>query len=125
MALKELRVVLRALGLEPEKSELKRMQAEADTDGSGCIDFPEFLGIIKQNMGILMKKKDVSQTFDLFDLDGSGDITVDNLQEVASSIGENMSREELKEMLDAMKGTSGKGADRDAFVTFMRQTGIY
>jgi len=34
---------MRALGFEPKKEEIKKMIADIDTDGSGTIDFNEFL----------------------------------------------------------------------------------
>jgi centrin-1 len=41
--LQELKVAMRALGFEPKKEEIKKMIADIDKDGSGTIDFDEFL----------------------------------------------------------------------------------
>ena len=35
----------RALGFEPKKEEIKKMIADIDKDGSGTIDFEEFLQV--------------------------------------------------------------------------------
>lgn len=40
---KELKVAMRALGFEPKKEEIKKMISDIDKDGSGTIDFAEFL----------------------------------------------------------------------------------
>ena len=40
---KELKVAMRALGFEPKKEEIKKMISDIDKDGSGTIDFSEFL----------------------------------------------------------------------------------
>lgn len=40
---KELKVAMRALGFEPKKDEIKRMINDIDKDGSGTIEFDEFL----------------------------------------------------------------------------------
>ena len=40
---KELKVAMRALGFEPKKEEIKKMIGDIDKDGSGLIDFNEFL----------------------------------------------------------------------------------
>jgi|TARA_B110000305_G_C19160121_1_gene502217 centrin-1 len=37
---------MRALGFEPKKEEIRKMIADADRDGSGVIDFPEFLDMM-------------------------------------------------------------------------------
>lgn len=34
---------MRALGFEPKKEEVKKMISEADRDGQGVIQFPEFM----------------------------------------------------------------------------------
>lgn len=41
--MQELKVAMRALGFEPKKEEIKKMIADIDKDGSGTIDFDEFL----------------------------------------------------------------------------------
>jgi len=87
MQLKELNVALRALGLELKKNELKTVITEADKDGSGTIDFVEFLAVVKKSMGHKMSKDDVTKTFDMFDTDDSGAITLDNLVELSEQLG--------------------------------------
>ena len=41
----------RALGFEPKKEEVKKMIADIDKDGSGTIDFEEFLTMMTAKMG--------------------------------------------------------------------------
>jgi Ca2+-binding EF-hand superfamily protein len=45
-----LKVVLRALGFEPRKEEVKRMIASVDRTGGGTIDFNEFLELLLAKM---------------------------------------------------------------------------
>ena len=47
---KELKVAMRALGFEPKKEEIKKMIADIDKDGSGSIDFEEFLDMMTAKM---------------------------------------------------------------------------
>ena len=42
---------MRALGFEPKKEEIKKMIADIDKDGSGTIDFEEFLQMMTAKMG--------------------------------------------------------------------------
>merc|ERR1711918_219665 len=42
---KELKVAMRALGLDAKKDEIRRMINDIDKDGSGTIDFNEFLNM--------------------------------------------------------------------------------
>lgn len=41
---------MRALGFEPKKEEIKKMISDIDKDGSGTIDFQEFLEMMTAKM---------------------------------------------------------------------------
>ena len=41
---------MRALGFEPKKEEIKKMISDIDKDGSGTIDFQEFLEMMTSKM---------------------------------------------------------------------------
>merc|ERR1711943_54941 len=47
---KELGTVMRSLGQNPTEAELADMINEVDADGSGTIDFPEFLNLMAKKM---------------------------------------------------------------------------
>ncbi len=44
----ELKETLKAMGQNPTEEEVFQMLAQVDDDGSGTIDFPEFLKVIEQ-----------------------------------------------------------------------------
>merc|ERR1711981_1330530 len=76
-----------------------------DTDGSGTIDANEFLNMMTARMGDRDSREEIIKVFRLFDDDESGKISFKNLKRVAQELGENMTDEELQEMIDE--------ADRD------------
>lgn len=41
---------MRALGFEPKKEEIKKMIADIDKEGTGTIDFSDFLSMMTQKM---------------------------------------------------------------------------
>merc|ERR1711937_953495 len=41
----ELKIAMRALGFEPKQEEIDKMVRDVDDDGSGSVDFPEFLDL--------------------------------------------------------------------------------
>ena len=96
---KELKVALRALGFEPSKDDIERLVSEFDKDRSGTIDFHEFLAIMMKKMQEPDQKDALDEAFQLFDKDGDGDITFEDLKAVAVELNENMTDEELLEML--------------------------
>merc|ERR1712072_445093 len=102
---KELKVAMRALGFEPKKEEVKKMIAEIDKDGTGQIDFIEFMDMMTVKMAERDPREEILKAFKLFDDDDTGYISFKNLKRVAKELGENMTDEELQEMIDE--------ADRD------------
>ena len=61
---------------------------EVDTDGNNEIDFEEFLILMARNMQDIDEEKVISQGFNVFDHDGDGKISLDDLRTVMESLGE-------------------------------------
>ncbi|KAL5460534.1 hypothetical protein EMCRGX_G033986 [Ephydatia muelleri] len=97
---KELKVAMRALGFEPKKEEIRKMISDIDKDGSGTIDFNEFLQMMTTKMSEKDSKEEILKAFRLFDDDETGKISFNNLKRVAKELGENLTDEELQEMID-------------------------
>jgi hypothetical protein len=64
---------MRALGFEPKKEEIKKMIADIDTDGSGTIDFNEFLEMMTAKMSERDPMEEIIKAFRLFDDDETGE----------------------------------------------------
>lgn len=93
-------MLFRALGFEPKKDEIKKMISDIDKDGSGTIDFEEFLQMMTAKMGERDSREEIMKAFRLFDDDETGKISFKNLKRVAKELGENMTDEELMEMIE-------------------------
>jgi len=65
-------------------------------DGSGTIDFEEFLQMMTSKMGERDSREEIIKAFKLFDDDNTGFITLKNLKRVAKELGENLTDEELQ-----------------------------
>lgn len=90
------KVAMRALGFEPSKEEVRRLLKEADKDGSGTVEFPEFLQIMTTKFGQRDSKEEMTKAFRLFDDDETGKISFRNLKRVAVELGETITDEELQ-----------------------------
>lgn len=71
--------------------------AVADNDGSGSIDYSEFL-VATSNRKTMLSEEKLKATFDMFDQDKSGDITPDELKSILGA-GKNISEDVWKEMI--------------------------
>jgi len=96
---KELGTVMRSLGQNPTEDELKIMIEEVDEDGSGTIDFKEFLGLMAKKMQDNDTEDDLIDAFRVFDMDGNGSISANELKFVLANTGERLSEEEIEEMI--------------------------
>ena len=47
---KELKVAMRALGFEPKKEEIRKILSEIDREGTGSIEFQDFLELMNVKM---------------------------------------------------------------------------
>ena len=93
---RELKAAMRALGFEVKKEELKKMITDVDSDGSGSIEFPEFLEMMTAKMGPSDTREELQKVFDSFDSDKTGQISFANLKRIAKELGEHLNDEELQ-----------------------------
>lgn len=95
----ELGAVMQALGKDLSEAELKEFISKVDTDADGVISFPEFLEEMVRGMKAWGKKQDLQEAFRVFDVDGNGYISVDELKQVMAKLGEELSQEVLEAMI--------------------------
>lgn len=122
---KELKVAMRALGFEPKKEEIKNMIADIDKEGSGTIDLNDFLTMMTVKMNEKDSKEEILKAFRLFDDDGTGKISFKNLKRVAKELGENLTDEELQEMIDEADQDGDGEINEMDFMKIMKKTNLY
>ena len=96
---KELGTVMRSLGQIPSEETLNQMIQEVDKDGSGTIDFKEFLGLMEQKLRENDTEEELIEAFRVFDRDGKGYISAQELKFVMISAGEKIENEEIDELI--------------------------
>ncbi|XP_035720898.1 caltractin-like [Vespa mandarinia] len=125
IATKELKIAMRALGFEPKKEELKKLVADFDPDCLGKLSFEEFLNIMSVKMLEKDPKEEILRAFRLFDDDETGKISFKNLKRVARELGENLTDEELQEMIDEADKDGDGEISQEEFMRIMRKTCLY
>jgi calmodulin len=96
---KELKELMNTVGTNPTDKELDEMIAMADADGSGSIDFAEFVTLMAHNMTDEKSVDDLKKAFQVFDSDGSGNISPDELQRIMINVGEPVSLEDVNKVI--------------------------
>ncbi|CEP01202.1 EF-hand domain-containing protein [Plasmodiophora brassicae] len=118
---KELQAAMRALGFDVKKDEIRRMLSEVDSDGSGEIEFNEFVRLMTGKMSQRDTKEEVMKVFQLFDADNTGFITFRNLKRVCQELGEKLTDEEIQEMIDEADRDNDDQISPDEFYRVMKK----
>ena len=109
----ELKQALMNLGIDTKNQTLQNMLADIDKNGNANIDFDEFIDMMTAKMSDKDTREDLEKVFELFIGDDNTDkIDIRHLKRVCKELNENMSDEELNEMI--VRADS----DRDGKVTF-------
>mmetsp|Transcript_25647 Transcript_25647/g.59272 ORF Transcript_25647/g.59272 Transcript_25647/m.59272 type:complete len:176 (-) Transcript_25647:91-618(-) len=117
---RELKAAMQSLGFETKNPTIFNMIADLDQDGSGTnIDFEEFLDAITKKLGDKESKDGIFKIFDLFDDDNTKTISLKNLKRVAKELGETMSEEELREMIERADSDGDGQITREDFYNIM------
>jgi len=96
---KELGTVMRSLGQIPSEETLTQMIQEVDQDGSGTIDFKEFLGLMEKKLRENDTEDELIEAFKVFDRDGNGYISAHELKFVMTSAGEKIMEQQIDELI--------------------------
>ena len=99
---------MKSLGQNPTDAELVEMINSVDDNGDNEIDFEEFLVLMKSRIGERDPDKELRDAFKVFDTDGSGSISRDELKRLMTQLGQNLSEAELDAMMDEVD-TDGDG----------------
>ena len=107
---------MRALGHEPQPSELKKLVQEVDPDNTGQLDFDGYLNIILNKMAERPSELDLQKAFRLFDPAGKRRINFDDLKRIAGQIGEDIEDGELQDMINEADHSGTGEINQEDFV---------
>ncbi|XP_059140606.1 neo-calmodulin-like isoform X1 [Physella acuta] len=121
----ELGTVMRNLGQFPSMDELNQMLREIDIDGDGTFSFEEFVQVMANVGGISEnseedEEEELRQAFRVFDKSGCGYITPSDLRAVLQCMGEDLTEEEIDEMIAEVDIDGDGRIDFEEFITCMR-----
>lgn len=116
----ELGQVMRTFGWNPTEGDLNEMIGEIDQDGNGCITFNEFVALMTKNVhddGDI--EEEIREAFRVFDREGHGFITVPDLSQVLTSLGDKLSEDESNELIAEADIDVDGNVNYEEFVTML------
>lgn len=124
----ELGRVMRSLGQYARVEELQDMLQEVDSDGDGNVSFEEFVSILSKSMvgtgncssSAEQEERELRDAFRVFDKHNRGYICASDLRAVLQCLGEDLSEEEIEDMI---KEVDSDGDGRIDFLEFVHALG--
>jgi len=114
---------MRALGFTIKKAEIRQMIQDIDKDDSGTVDFDEFVEMMTGRMTSRDSKDEIQKVFALFDEDTTGKITFRDLKKAVTELGENISDEEIMEMIEEADRSGDGTINFEEFYRVMKKRG--
>ena len=108
----EIKETMRQLGFDTKNPTIYKIIEDLDTEESksnGGISFSEFSEIMHKRLGDRESKEGARRIFDLFvDEENAEYIPLDSLKKIAKELGDRMSEDDLKEMIECATKNDGK-----------------
>jgi len=127
LSLAELQEVFTKLSFKFSEGELKKMVATIDMNRDGQIDLDEFMVMMRRKVSNssskypLSYKDELKEAFDVFDKDGNGKITAQELADTMKALGENLTHEDIEFMMSEVDQDDDKEIDFVEFKKMMAQ----
>lgn len=126
----ELKTAMRSMGFEPRVDEIQKLSKKFSSK-SGKINRDGFHKIMAFKIGSSpglnnnAVNDDISRVFNLLDLDKTGMITLENLRSISKELNEEITDEELCEMICEADVDGDSQINREEFYNIMKKTSLY
>ena len=129
MRAKELKVAMRAVGFDLPKEDYKRILREHIDEGEEFVDYATYCQIMTKLYWALDRNEEIDKCFFMFDNGHADKITFKDLKRVAKELGENMTDEEISEMLEMTGSDPKKNREfqltKEQFRKVMEETNLF
>lgn len=119
LSLSELGTLMRSLGCPATDEELQLMVSMADSDDDGFIDLSNFAAMNAFSVDEAPSLDDMESAFGVFDFDGNGGISPDELLRVFKILGHSSSLEDCRNMIAEVDSNRDGYVSFDEFLTMM------
>lgn len=117
---------MQVLGMHPSKEELEILLNSVDTDRNGVIDLNEFIDVMRGHLyngpedGAPTPEDELREAFSVFDKDGNGFISAEELKSALLNLGEKLEDHEIRAMIAAADRDGNGEIDYEEFIAMMK-----
>lgn len=120
----ELGMLMTSLGYSVADDELQHMVRMLDSDGDGFIDFSDFVELNNFAVDDARELDEMKSAFGIFDFDGNGLISADELLRVFHNLGERCSVEDCRNMIAGVDSNGDGYVSFDEFIIMMTASAL-
>ena len=115
----ELKTMMQALGHRPTDDDIIDILASVDKDHSGFIEVDEFLAMMARRVKVIENIEEVKRAFRLFDVNGDGFVSKEEVGVVMINMGDKMTDGEIEILMEKADINKDGRMDYEEFVTMM------
>ncbi|XP_060523402.1 troponin C-like [Cylas formicarius] len=118
----KVRTILTTLGHSYDDKELEAMLTEEDPEDTGTVNFDSFCRVAShflENEDEEALQKELKEAFRLYDKEGNGYIPTSSLREILAALDDQLTSDQLNEMIAEIDTDSSGTVDFDEFMEMM------
>ena len=112
---RELKELMVSAGQNPTDEELEEMIRIADADGTGDIDFAEFVTLMAHRIADEKSEETLRAAFSVFDTSGDGFINAEEMRRIMMHMGEPVTLEDVEQVIRKVDKNGDGAIDYDEF----------
>ncbi|KAK3736721.1 hypothetical protein RRG08_059249 [Elysia crispata] len=116
---KDLGSVFKSLGLTCDAQKLKDWSDEMDEDAQGHINWEQFKLIFTRKLKEDEDERELKEAFRVLDKSNKGAISVEDLKWILKSLGDDLTEDEIQEMIDETDTDQSGTVDYEEFFALM------
>ena len=121
----DIKIALRSIGFEPTKKEILHMISDADSNADGVINLPLFIKMMTKKREEMNPDEEIKRAYHLFAGAESRGITAADIKRVSIELGENLTDEEIHDIIEEVDRDGDGIISLDEFMFVMRKTSMF